>query len=438
MIKKLIIVIMASVLFITGCQAVKGVNLNNMILNGSKITSSESKMTASLDLTYNKAEVPDPDLLKVLNLVNHMKLELQTKMQNPNTASLSGNIILKQGKIPFQLYLDKKYMVLKLDNAKKPVRISMDAGGSPNDKLIQDLQTKLMSPIVRNLPNPKHISVKSETDMVHGTKVKGYKVHAVVYANEVKDLLFTFLTNLSKDDKAITEIVKAVNALNKATGDNTTMTVKEFKAGMADFKTGLNETLKDPQFSKVLTPKNYFKTDIFVNQYFTVRKSSSVLNIASIPSGMGLTSLRLTVSGENWNNNYKSIKSTKISASQYLNEQASPDQFLATLDKNHSVLYTVMASFIYPPSKALDSKQVQVTNNKGTLDRITVNGLVKGDVIKVYSIGGTMLTAKQSTGSSVSLYVKQLGKKSGKIFVSVMHTKMAESSRISVVFKSEK
>lgn len=433
MLKKLILVIMTSVLFITGCQAVKGVNLNQMVLNSSKIKSSESKLTGSLDLTYNKAKVKDKDFLKVLNILNHAKFDVQAKMKDSNTVSLSGNVTLLKGKIPFQFYMDQKEMVLLLDHATKPIRVPMDNGAAPDDKLIQDLQTKILAPIVNDLPNPPHITVTNTTEKVHYVRVPGYKVHAEIYGNEVAGLLTRFLDNLANDDEAITEIVNAVNDITQAPSQEK-LTADEFKSEIDSIK----QSIPDLQKEKVLTKSSYLKTDILVNKWFFVRKSSTTLKIANLPDADGLTGIQLKLVNETWNIN-KKVNASKIKYKTYLKEDATPEQILSTLDKKHSVLFSVMTSYLYTPSTALKASQVKVTNNRSKYyDKIVVKGVKKGDLIKVYNKAGTMLTANQAKGSTVTLYVKQLGKKSGHVYVSIFRAKHAESARVAVAFKSEK
>ena len=448
MIKKIILVLVASLLFLTGCQNIKSVNLSKMILNNSKIKSSESKMTASLELTYNRAQFQDKDLLKVLDLINHAKFEVVTKVQNSSTASLSGNVILQQGKIPFNIYMDSKKMVLSLDHATKPIRVPLTGGTTKDSKLLKDIQTKLLAPTVKNLPNPKHISVKSKTEKVHGVKVKGYDVYAKIHASDTPKLLRTFIDNLLKDDKAISQIVAAINELNtvgevsKVTGDNSKMTVEEFKAGLEQFKMELTQFLPQIKQQNILTTKNYFKTDIFIDRKFYERKATSTLNIGNIPEGSGLKVVRLKISNENWNLN-KPVKAEKVkyakSNPRYLKETTSEKEFLKTLDKKRSVLYSVMTSFTLKQSESLKSSKVKIKNNKRKADTVTIKGLKKGDIIKVYKAktGGELLAAKRADKSTLSISIKQLGKKSGKVYVSVMHSGMAESAHVAVKFKKE-
>lgn len=148
-----------------------------------------------------------------------MKFEVQTKMQNADTFSMDGFVQLEKGEIPFQLYSDKKQKVLLLDQASKAIRIPVQQDAGENEKLLQSIQPQLLPSVVKDLPNPKHINVQTNVNYkVHGENVKGHKIHAEVYANEVQGLLLKFLGNLSKDQKALKQFASALNEVNKMTG----------------------------------------------------------------------------------------------------------------------------------------------------------------------------------------------------------------------------
>ena len=69
---------------------------------------------------------------------------------------------------------------------------------------------------MKDLPNPKHINVQTNVNYkVHGEKIKGHKIHAEVYANEVPSLLLKFLDNLSKDQTALKQLAKTINEVNE-------------------------------------------------------------------------------------------------------------------------------------------------------------------------------------------------------------------------------
>ncbi|MCK1971943.1 hypothetical protein LNK20_04415 [Bacillus safensis] len=89
-------------------------------------------------------------------------------------------------------------------------------------------------------------------------------------------------------------------------------------------------------------------------------------------------------------------------------------------------------------SEALKASQVKINNLKNKNDIITVSKLKKKDVIKVYSTSGKLLAAsKPATSSSIKLYVKQVGTKSGKVYITRSSDKMLESGKQTISFKGE-
>ncbi|MCM3138390.1 MULTISPECIES: Ig-like domain-containing protein [Bacillus] len=89
-------------------------------------------------------------------------------------------------------------------------------------------------------------------------------------------------------------------------------------------------------------------------------------------------------------------------------------------------------------SDALKASQVKINNLKNKNDIITVSKLKKKDVIKVYSTSGKLLsTSKPATSSSIKLYVKQVGTKSGKVYITRSSDKMLESGKQTISFKGE-
>lgn len=87
----------------------------------------------------------------------------------------------------------------------------------------------------------------------------------------------------------------------------------------------------------------------------------------------------------------------------------------------------------------LKSSQVKVTNNKGKNDTIRVAGVKKGDTVKIYNAKskGKRLGSKKATGKTVNFSIKQLSKKSGKIYVTITRSGMTESKRVTVSYKGE-
>lgn len=83
------------------------------------------------------------------------------------------------------------------------------------------------------------------------------------------------------------------------------------------------------------------------------------------------------------------------------------------------------------------ASNVVIKNNKGKSDTITVKGLKKGSVVKVYNTKSKVIAKGTSKGSSLTLSVKQLGKNAGKVYVTVQEPQFKASSKVTVKYKKE-
>ena len=346
MLKKLFLIIIASVFLMTACESVKGVNLNQMFLNTSNMKSYESRSVFTLDLAYKDSNVKDAEYLKVLHLLDNMKFDVRTKMQSTDTFSMSGFVQVKPGKIPFELYADKKEMVILLDQASKAIRIPTEEADVSTEKFVQNIQTDLLPSVVKSLPNPKTLYVSKNVNFnVNGEKVQGHKIHAEVYANEVPNLLIKFLDNLVKDQKAINQLTRTINDMSKMSGDDTVMTTLDLKQVIKELKVDFNQSLPEMKKSGTFDKRNFLKTDIYVDKKLNARKSTSVISLKKLSEDAGgIDGITLRSTEEVWNIN-KKVQAKKINRTEFLNEDATEEEFLSTLDKKNSVLYRVIKSF---------------------------------------------------------------------------------------------
>ncbi|WP_312755117.1 hypothetical protein [Rummeliibacillus suwonensis] len=106
-------------------------------------------------------------------------------------------------------------------------------------------------------------------------------------------------------------------------------------------------------------------------------------------------------------------------------------------DKGHST----------PPNKS----SVSIKNNKTYADEIHISSVQIGDVIKVYrtkkestyvttyteKYQPNVLASRRSSDSSTTVYVPQLGKKAGTVYVTITHADELESEPIAVKYKKE-
>ena len=136
----------------------------------------------------------------------------------------------------------------------------------------------------------------------------------------------------------------------------------------------------------------------------------------------------------------KKVSGTSITMSiKQLGEKAGKVDITVTKSEMTESSRTAV-SFTGEKSATIKASQVKIINNKGKADTVTVIGLKKGDSIKVYNASskGKQLATKKATGSSVTLSIKQLGTKAGKVYITVTKTGMRESSRTAASYNSEK
>lgn len=138
--KKLLAIIMIfSMIIAAGCQAVSGLDLNQVIKNMTKVTSAEGKYELEFKLNVNEEEwrafaagsgedrEATEQMLEMLRQYSHIKLVIDKyKMQDQQHLSLKGSIAFgDQSKIGFDLKATDKLAVIKLDGAKQPFSIDL-------------------------------------------------------------------------------------------------------------------------------------------------------------------------------------------------------------------------------------------------------------------------------------------------------------------------
>lgn len=116
--------------------------------------------------------------------------------------------------------------------------------------------------------------------------------------------------------------------------------------------------------------------------------------------------------------------------------------FISVVEKGYTESKRTEAKYPEEPrSTAIEKEAVTITNNAQKSDTIYVSGLSPKDTVKVYSAqtGGTLLGSKtvSSTGSDVTITVKQVGSAAGSVHISVTSKGYLESKRIEVPFDAE-
>ncbi|MGZ4134147.1 MAG: hypothetical protein ACXVC1_02750, partial [Tumebacillaceae bacterium] len=107
-------------------------------------------------------------------------------------------------------------------------------------------------------------------------------------------------------------------------------------------------------------------------------------------------------------------------------------------DRNEST--RVQAHYGAQPSHALTG-EIKVTNNVGTQDQIDINGLVRGDVIRIYAnLTDTkpLYTSSAVTGSNkISIRLALPNSQGGTLYISVKTGSLVESDRVAVTYGME-
>jgi len=89
-------------------------------------------------------------------------------------------------------------------------------------------------------------------------------------------------------------------------------------------------------------------------------------------------------------------------------------------------------------SPTLKVSNIKVTNNKDKPDIVEIKSLKSKDIVKIYSSSNKLLYKSSAVKkSSLTISLKQLGQKSGFIFVTVTKRGMSEGKKVKVTFKGE-
>lgn len=110
---------------------------------------------------------------------------------------------------------------------------------------------------------------------------------------------------------------------------------------------------------------------------------------------------------------------------------------LTKKDKAESAKVTVSYK-AEPVSTFLKTYKVETNNIKGSSDTVTVTGLTKGDIVKVYTVatGGTSVDATADDDGKATATL-DLGSKAGRVYITIQRANEHESTRTAVSFTTE-
>jgi hypothetical protein len=213
---RIIVPLMLILVILAGCTPVGGFDINKALLSSIAVKSGESSQKLSIEIVPAEGKLTAEEK-KAIDLINSLSLTVDNaKVKDANTLSIKGSIGYEGKKLPIELSMDEKAMVLQIEGAKSPIYFSLEdyEFDSPDLKEYQDkaqaLSTQVIGLIFKHFPNPSTLSVKKVQDKVHGETLDLTQVSAEINGEELLGLIKPFLTSLSKDEQGLKEVIGAV------------------------------------------------------------------------------------------------------------------------------------------------------------------------------------------------------------------------------------
>lgn len=352
---------MLSMLVLTACESVGGLDLNQVMKSSANVQSFEGKASFSLEFLLDEAIFDEAELTAeeaaFAQFLKNMKLELtELKQQDMQSMSAAGAFLIGEARIPFAIAMDSSSMVVQVDGIKKPYviftdmeeiseMIGMDA--QQITELQIDLSKLLVDYFVPNLPNPATIEVEKANVTINGENVDVHKVHAVIQGDELLSLLTKVVQNLAQDEEGLRTflsdaydlILPLINQIIEEQAEladelfdpemmkyvqNKTLAVEflhttiiegigELAAYIENYGSELVEGLD------VLSSDSYFAIDMYVDRNLDVRRTDFEVLIKPSESIDGFAGIQLNASQELWNIN-QDVAMDMIEYDEFLSE----------------------------------------------------------------------------------------------------------------------
>ncbi|WP_019639302.1 copper amine oxidase N-terminal domain-containing protein [Paenibacillus fonticola] len=367
---------------LTGCEAVGGYDVNKALQKSLEVQSSESKQKVTIEVVpADNVSAVDKE---IIDLINSISLTVDhAKIKDASTMSLKGSIGFSGEKLPYHISLDTKGITVQLEGAKQPLYISLEDAYSeylafePYDEQSQEFGVKAAGFLLKHMPNPSTISVKKVQEKVNEETLSLTHLHAEIRGDELVKLVKPLLTNVSKDEAGLKELIGAFydayyTVLSTQSGSDA------FDAGPASSKEftvaamygvvqeALNEILKDydqqaaalfeemPELNTVLGKDTVLKTDLYFDGDLNTRKQNMELTIA-IPQGAGVPIKTFTVRSESemWNvGGTVAVDQVNVNAGKLdvTDEEMTPGQILRNFEPG-SIIYKLLKDKMQITSK---------------------------------------------------------------------------------------
>lgn len=218
-----------AVTIVTGCQAIAGLDLNQVLKNAFKVTSVEGKSVLELQLEldeevlaeYDESEAELYRLLSDVKLnIDHMAIEDELNM------SVEGSVAFGEASIPFDLRLSDTAMVLELGGMENPIvfelmeegvltvagmqAVPSEEEGEEAEELAETARqiVELVSGYaIDRLPNPSGLTAVPVTETIGGTSTSVMKLSFEMDGLQIWEWLQAYLTALTNDRDKLAEVI---------------------------------------------------------------------------------------------------------------------------------------------------------------------------------------------------------------------------------------
>lgn len=215
----------------------------------------------------------------------------------------------------------------------------------------------------------------------------------------------------------------------------------------ASFKA--SKTAYEKEFNNTLTTANAIKLNTNITGVINNQDSSDVdFYKFTVPTTSNVKIRMSQKSGASWYTSLYNSQGSLIHDRYTDSSELVKGSTITTLRLNKGTYYYRVSNYnyanwtpytfnIYLSTSTVSAKNVTVKNYRNKNDRITVKGVRKGSVVTIYNSKSKKIASATSKGTSVTLSVKQLGKKAGKLYVKVKDPGKAVSGSTTVKFAKE-
>lgn len=222
-----------AVTIVTGCQAIAGLDLNQVLKNAAKATSAESKSILELQLKLDEEALAEYDESEadLYRLLSNIKLTIEhAAIEDESNMSLEGSLSLGEMNLPFDLRLSETSMLIDLEGMEAPIVVdlsdeaiaSLSGMEEEVDNAAVPLEEEKLTEIGRqitdlvsgyaidNLPNPSGLTAVPVIEQVGGSQTSMMKLHFTMDGPALWDWVKSYLTALTDDREGLVAVVGGV------------------------------------------------------------------------------------------------------------------------------------------------------------------------------------------------------------------------------------